>query len=149
MNFDRRTFAYLVLIFFSGLLLGGTLMNLAEHYWLHAEPTPEDDISQHRKIAERMKERLHLSLEQQSQVDEVLQQTLSSYQALQHRLAPQFDALRRQDRDHLRAILTPAQRQTYDQIVQQVDARYPVNERPEALKSDPCAPPAAGTAPAK
>jgi hypothetical protein len=135
---DRRTATFLGLIFISGLLLGGTLMNLAEHYWLHAHPASEYDIRQHRLIAAKMSQRLHLSAQQQDQVDAVLRQTVGQYQALEHRLAPQFDQVRQQDRDHLRAILDPQQRQDFDRLVQEVDAQYPINERPAILSPAPC-----------
>lgn len=146
MSPQRRTAMYVALIFVSGLLLGGTLMNFAEHYWLHAHPASEYDIRQHRLIAQRMAQRLHLSAAQQDQVDRVLQQTLGQYQALELRLAPQFDQVRTRDRDNLRAILTPAQRTQFDQIVSQVDAEYPINERPAVLSPVPCEKPAASAA---
>lgn len=135
---DRRTAAFLSLLFISGLLLGGTLMNLAEHYWFHAHPASEYDIRQHRLIAAKMSERLHLTPQQQQQVDAVLRQTVGQYLALEHRLAPQFDQVRQSDRDHLRAILDPKQRQDFDRLVQEVDAEYPINERPAILSPSPC-----------
>ncbi|HUX67104.1 MAG TPA: hypothetical protein VMV31_06420 [Terriglobales bacterium] len=138
MESDRRTSLYVGLIFVSGLLLGGTLMNLAEHYWLHAHTANEYDIRQHRLIAAKMSQRLHLSPQQQSQVDAILQQTVGQYQQLEQRLAPQFDQLRQQDRDHLRAILNPQQRVEFDTIVREVDAEYPLNERPAVLSPVPC-----------
>ncbi|HVA64610.1 MAG TPA: hypothetical protein VNF74_12865 [Terriglobales bacterium] len=138
MGADRRTSIYVGLIFVSGLLLGGTLMNLAEHYWLHAHSANEYDIRQHRLIAAKMSQRLQLSAQQQSAVDGILQQTLGQYLQLEQRLAPQFDQLRQQDRDHLRAILTPQQRVEFDRIVREVDAEYPLNERPAVLSAVPC-----------
>lgn len=138
MGTERRAAAYLGLIFVSGLLLGGTLMNLAEHYWLHAHAANEYDIRQHRIIASRMGERLHLTPQQEQQVDEVLQQTVGQYQQLEIKLRPQFDQVRQADRTQLRAILDPAQRQEFDRIVSEVDAEYPINERPAVLSPVPC-----------
>jgi len=135
---DRRPIIYVVLIFISGLLLGGTAMNSAEHYWLHAHPANEYDIRQHRIIAQKMSERLHLAQQQQDQVDAVLQQTVGEYQQLELRLAPQFDQVRQAERDRLRAILDPQQRRNFDQIVREVDAEYPLNERPAVLSPVPC-----------
>ncbi|HEY7838709.1 MAG TPA: hypothetical protein VIC54_08935 [Terriglobales bacterium] len=143
MSPDRRTSTYLVLIFVSGLLLGGMLMNVAEHYWLHAHPASEYDLRQHRLIAQRMAQRLHLSAAQKNQVDAVLQQTLGQYQVLEDRLRPQFDQVRTKDRDNLRSILTPQQRGEFDRIVDQVDAEYPINERPAVLSPVPCEKPSA------
>ncbi|MGH9415064.1 MAG: hypothetical protein ACRD01_00395 [Terriglobales bacterium] len=135
---DRRPAIYVALIFVSGLLLGATAMNLAEHYWLHAHAANEYDIRQHRLVAQRMKERLHLSDDQQKSVDTVLQQTVAQYQQLEQRLAPQFDQIRQQDRAQLRSLLTPVQRADFDKIVTEVDAEYPINERPAVLSPVPC-----------
>lgn len=148
MSPDRRTSTYLVLIFVSGLCLGGMLMNIAEHYWLHAHPASEYDIRQHRLIAQRMAQRLNLTASQQDQVDGVLQQTLAQYQALEQRLQPLFDQVRSKDRADLRAILTPQQRNEFDHIVSQVDAEYPINERPAVLSPVPCEKPTAKLTPA-
>lgn len=148
MSPDRRTSTYLVLIFVSGLLLGGMVMNVAEHYWLHAHPASEYDLRQHRLIAQRMAQRLHLTAAQKNQVDAVLQQTLGQYQVLEDRLRPQFDQVRTKDRDNLRSILTPQQRGEFDRIVDQVDAEYPINERPAVLSPVPCEKPSAAAAPA-
>ncbi|MGH9482338.1 MAG: hypothetical protein ACRD1L_09625 [Terriglobales bacterium] len=138
MGTDRRAAVYLGLIFVSGLLLGGTLMNLAEHYWLHVHSANEYDIRQHRLIAAKMSHRLHLDPRQQQAVDQVLQQTVGQYQQLELKLAPQFDQLRQTDRNELRAVLTPEQRQEFDRIVSEVDAEYPLNERPAVLSAVPC-----------
>lgn len=135
---ERRTVFYVALIFISGLLLGGTMMNLAEHYLLHAHAANEYDIRQHLIIAQQMSQRLHLNPEQQKQVDDVLQETVGQYQQLEQHLAPQFDQVRQRDRDHLRAILNPVQRVDFDRIVAEVDAKYPLNERPAVLSAVPC-----------
>ncbi len=135
---NRRATTFIALIFVSGLLLGGTCMNLVEHYWMHQHPLSEYDIRQHRLIAAEMGRRLHLSNQQEAQVDQVLRYTIGSYHQLELRLAPQFDAVRQRDRDQLRAILNPSQRRHFDAIVRHVDAEYPINERPAVLSPVPC-----------
>lgn len=137
MNAERRTIYYVVVIFISGMLAGGTLMNLAEHYWLHAAQSREYDIRQHKLVAQEMKSRLDLTPEQQQRVDAILQQAVQNYLTLESQLAPQFDHVRQQGRADLRSVLTPGQRKTFDQIVKEVDAQYPVNERPLSMDA-PC-----------
>lgn len=137
MNPDRRTIYYVAVIFLSGALTGGTLMNLAEHYWLHAAQEREYDIRQHKLVAAEMRQRLHLTPGQQKQVDRILQQAVVNYQSLERRLAPQFDQVRQAGREQLRSILNQNQRQQFDQIVKEVDTQYPLNERPVALEN-PC-----------
>jgi hypothetical protein len=142
MTSERRTVAYIGLIFISGLLLGATLMNFAEHYILHAEPANEYDIREHREVAKDMTQLLHLSNQQRRQVDTILQETVGQYLQLERHLAPQFDQLRQADRRRLRAILDPQQRVKFDQIVARVDAKYPLDERPAILSPVPCEKPA-------
>ncbi len=125
MNTRTRTFIYIALIFASGLLIGATLMNVAEHHWLHAESRTEIDISHHRQIARRMKARLNLSLAQQRQVDRILRQTVASYLRVENEMKPQFELIRSQGRERMRSIMNPQQRARFDQIVKQVDAKYP------------------------
>lgn len=137
MNAERRTIYYVAVIFISGMLAGGTLMNLAEHYWLHAAQTREYDIRQHKLVAQEMRNRLNLTPEQQQQVDRILQRAVGNYLTLEGRLAPQFDQVRQQGRAQLRAVLNPQQRKAFDQIVKEVDAQYPVNERPLSMDA-PC-----------
>jgi hypothetical protein len=137
MNAERRTIYYVAIIFISGMLAGGTLMNLAEHYWLHAAQSREYDIRQHKLVAQEMRHRLNLTPAQQQQVDRILQQAVGNYLNLERRLAPQYDQVRQQGRAELRSVLNPAQRRTFDDIVKEVDAQYPVNERPLSMDS-PC-----------
>lgn len=137
MSPDRRTTLYVVLIFVSGLLVGGTLMNLAEHYWLHAHPREEYDIRQHRRIAADMRERLNLTPAQQAQVDQILQQTVRDYQSVQTAVEPRYDDVRAEGRARLRAILTPQQRAAFDAIVRRVDHEFPIDQRPASLPT-PC-----------
>jgi hypothetical protein len=133
MTASRSSLAYLALVFLSGLLIGGTVMNLAEHLWLHAHPREERDIRQHHLIAAEMGRRLKLTDAQTQQVDQILQQTVEQYDALEQNVRPQFDQIRRQNRERLRSILNPEQRAEFDRIVEEVDARYPINERSPAL----------------
>lgn len=137
MTGERRAAVYVGLIFVSGLLLGGTLMNLAEHFWLHPRTDAEYDLRQHAKVAAQMAAQLNLSEQQTAAVDRVLQQVVLNYEQLEQQLAPQFDAIRQQGRDHVRALLTESQRHAYDQLVQRVDMHYPAGTMPAAVP-DPC-----------
>ncbi len=125
MNNQIRNAIYVALIFASGLLIGATLMNLAEHKWLHAENRTEIDIRHHRQIAQRMGQRLNLSEAQQRQVDQILRQTVNSYLQVEAAMKPQFELIRAQGRAKLRKIMNTQQRARFDQIVRQVDAKYP------------------------
>ncbi len=125
MSLRVRTTVYIALIFLSGALIGATLMNLAEHDWLHAESRTEIDIRHHREIAREMSKRLNLSQAQQQQVNRILQQTIQAYLQVESSVAPRYAYIRAQGRAHMRSILNPDQRRQFDQIVRSVDERYP------------------------
>lgn len=137
MSAGNRTTLFVSLIFVSGLLVGGTLMNVAEHFWLHAHPREEYDIRDHQRIAAEMRQRLNLSADQQRKVDQILQQTVRDYQAVQNEVEPRYDQVRAAGRARLRAILDPQQRTAFDAIVARVDREYPVDQRPASIPT-PC-----------
>ncbi len=128
-----RNVLYLVLIFACGLLIGATIMDLAEHSWLHAIPRSEVDIRQHRRIAREMARRLDLSPQQQAAVDRILRHTVHAYLLIEKQVSPQFAAVRARGRRQIRAILTPAQRTKFDRMVAQIDQREPSIERSPAI----------------
>ncbi len=132
-----RAVLYIAMIFLSGVLVGGTLMNLAEHDWLHVEPRREYDITDHAKVAALMQRQLALSPRQRQEVDQILVRTVRRYRQVERTVAPRFDAVRAEGRAQLRALLNPNQRATFDHIVRKVDARYPMDERPASIPT-PC-----------
>ncbi len=128
-----RNIIYLLVIFACGLLIGATLMDLAEHNWLHKIPRSEVDIRQHRRIAREMAKRLDLNPAQQAAVDRILRHTVHAYLLIEKQVSPQFAAVRERGRQQIRAILTPAQRMQFDQMVAQIDQREPSIERSPAI----------------
>lgn len=134
---ERRAAVFLGLIFTSGVFLGGTAMNLAEHFWLHPRTDVEYDLRQHAQVADQMRSRLHLTPQQTAQVDLALQRAVRSYEALELRMAPEFDQIRQQGRNDVRTVLNDQQRQAFDQLVRQVDLQYPAAAQPAVLP-DPC-----------
>ena len=135
---NARATIYVCLVFATGLVLGATGVVLAEHTGLRHTAEAEYDLSQHREVAQRLTDQLHLSDGQHQQVDQILQDTLQHYRDLQGRLEPQYDAIRDADRARLLAVLTPDQRIAFDRLAHDADLRYPANVRPEVLAGDPC-----------
>jgi hypothetical protein len=133
MNRDRRTVIYVSLIFLSGLLVGGTLMNLAEHFVFHRHHAEEYDIRKVDKVVGDMDKRLHLTPEQQVAVKAILGNAVHDYDELQEQVAPEFEQVREQGRQRIRAILNPDQRAEFDRIVAKVDATYPPMARPATI----------------
>lgn len=132
-----RAGLYVTMIFLSGLLVGGILMNLAEHDWFHAQQRNEYDITDHAQVAAEMQRRLGLSGQQRQEVDRILVRTVRQYRTVERDVEPRFDAVRAQGRAQLRAVLTNPQRIAFDHIVRRVDAQYPMDERPASIPT-PC-----------
>ncbi|MGH9534818.1 MAG: hypothetical protein ACRD2E_08170, partial [Terriglobales bacterium] len=101
----NRAALYIGMIFLSGLLVGGTLMNLAEHDWLHAEPRNEYDITDYARVGALMQQRLGLSATQRQEVDQILVRTVRRYRDVERNVEPRFDAVRAEGRARLRALL--------------------------------------------
>ncbi|MGH9814256.1 MAG: hypothetical protein ACRD4T_14080, partial [Candidatus Acidiferrales bacterium] len=64
---------------------------------------------------------LKLSAEQQQQLGPILDETATSYEAIRERVRPEYDQVRQQSRDRIRAILTPEQKARFEELVQQMD----------------------------
>ncbi len=133
MSADRQTISYLALVFVTGVLVGGTMMNFAEHRILHHHPVEEYDIRQHRIIVQQMGERLSLTPDQKAQVDAILQDAVREYQQIDDEMEPRLDQVREQGRERLRAVLNDQQRAEFEKIVRQVDMQYPRNIRPATI----------------
>jgi len=69
----------------------------------------------------RLTEELRLSAEQQTQLSEILRETRASFDALRQQMNPQFEEARLQNRERLRQIVTPEQRQGLDSFFQRRD----------------------------
>lgn len=140
MSADRQTISYWTLVFVTGLLVGGTLMNLAEHHILHHHPFEEYDIRQHRIIVQQMSQRLSLTPDQKTQVDAILQDAVRQYQQIDDEMEPRLEQVREQGRERLRAVLNLQQRTEFERIVHRVDLQYPRNVRPATIPAPPPTP---------
>jgi len=137
MSADRQTLSYLALVFVTGVLVGGTLMNFAEHRILHHHLTEEYDIRQHRIIVQEMGQRLSLTPAQKEQVDAILQDAVREYQQIDDEMEPRLEQVREQGRERLRGVLNDQQRLEFERIVHQVDLQYPRNIRPATIPALP------------
>ena len=64
---------------------------------------------------------LGLSPEQQKQLLSILEQTGAKYKAIHDQMAPQMEAIRKEGRDQIRAILTPEQLLKFEEKLRQMD----------------------------
>lgn len=69
----------------------------------------------------RLTQQLHLTAEQQTQLGNILRDTRASFDTLRQQMNPQFEEARLQNRERLRQIVTPEQRQRLDAFFQRRD----------------------------
>jgi Spy/CpxP family protein refolding chaperone len=66
---------------------------------------------------------LNLDERQSSQVRAIIDETRDGYRQLRTEVRPRYDALRRDGRARIRALLTPEQQQKFDRMTAERDAR--------------------------
>lgn len=64
---------------------------------------------------------LNLTQQQQQQIDAILHDVRSHYAAIHDKVDPEYEAARKQGRDRIRAILTPAQRPKFEELLRRMD----------------------------
>jgi Spy/CpxP family protein refolding chaperone len=69
----------------------------------------------------RLTQELHLTAEQQTQLGGILRDTRASFDSLRQQINPQFEEARLQNRDRLRQIVSPEQRQGLEDFFQRRD----------------------------
>jgi Spy/CpxP family protein refolding chaperone len=72
---------------------------------------------------------LDLDERQTEQIRSIIDETREGYRQLQTEVSPRYDALRRDGRARIRALLTPEQQQKFDQMTAERDARRQSEER--------------------
>ena len=72
---------------------------------------------------------LDLDERQTEQIRAIIDETREGYRQLQTEVSPRYDALRRDGRARIRALLTPEQQQKFDRMTAERDARRQSEER--------------------
>lgn len=78
----------------------------------------------HAKIVQRFSQKLSLTPDQTEKVSNILEERRRQMRALHYQVRPQFESMRAQTRDQIRAVLTPEQAKTYDAMEAEQDQRW-------------------------
>lgn len=119
---SRRAVLYLGLVFLLGFALGslGT-------YWYYASKRSHrhraEEISPVRGALKWLTRELDLTSEQEKQLEAILDETAQGYYAVFRQVHPQFQAVRQQGRQKIRAILSEEQRAKFEELVRRIDER--------------------------
>jgi Spy/CpxP family protein refolding chaperone len=113
-----RAAIYLIVVFVLGALagIGG------ERYWCHRRLPPNPQAQRQAFIA-RMQQRLDLTPQQTAQFAALVDETMQRFGALHKQMEPQFEQIRDQQREKIRAILNPQQQQKFDAWMSAFDKR--------------------------
>jgi Spy/CpxP family protein refolding chaperone len=116
-NIRRKAGMLVALVLFLGVAIGA----LGMHYWEARAYGHRVIVPTHSEIVQQLIEQLSLTPEQQSQVTAITEDVHSKLRALQDQVKPQADAIRRDGRQRIRAILTPEQQPKFDEFTQKLD----------------------------
>lgn len=72
-------------------------------------------------VVARFTHDLNLDPEQQKEIEAIFNDTRAKYAALHERLDPEYEQVRQQGRDKIRAILTPEQKPKLEELLRQID----------------------------
>jgi hypothetical protein len=118
---NRRAVFYLGFVFLLGAALGaGGLFVAGKRGLIHLHPDPRD----HRRgVVERLTRELNLSAEQRGRLEVILEETASQYRELHARMRTEREQIRQAGRQRIREILSEAQREKFEEVLRQFDAK--------------------------
>jgi hypothetical protein len=118
---NRRAILTVVSVFVLGMLVGGLAIHLVEGRVVSGATRggPRGGPS----IVQQLTLELNLDGGQQKQLETVLEETRTRYEKLHETTRPERDRIRLEGRDRIRAILSPAQVEKFNEFVRQIDER--------------------------
>ena len=139
----RLTFSavmYIVLVFLSGVLVGGFGVNLYNARSVSARrggpPSPSE---MRQKYLDEMTTRLKLRPDQIEQVKDILETTHTRFRAVREKWDPEVRLIQEQQSERIREVLDPAQKTEYEVMRQEREKmrREREKDRPPRSYSDP------------
>ena len=105
--------AYLMLVFSSGIAVGGFGHYLYMVKSVAANPRKSPD-EQRSRYVEEMRTRLNLTAEQIGELNEIMDTTREQFRVLREKHKPEMKAIREEQADKIRGILEKPQRDAYE-----------------------------------
>jgi Spy/CpxP family protein refolding chaperone len=125
MNAGGRTRLKILLavlgVFVLGCVTGASLDSV---YRLQAASQPGQE-----DFFEALRRNLDLNNQQATEIRSIVDETRGEYRQLRAEARPRYDSIRQKARVRIRALLTPEQRQKFDTMVAQRDARRDEEEK--------------------
>src|SRR6202521_6206437 len=117
----RKAALWVGVVFLLCAALGGMIGYVfARHTALAAPPQMTEAAKRAQKV-QRLTQELNLSPDQQKQLDAIMASVQAQYKAIHQSTDPQINEARQKGREQIRAILTPEQQLTFEEILQRID----------------------------
>ncbi len=127
MKLSRLTIAlYVGLIFASGVVLGVFGHSLYAVTTVVSKTTPRPEELRKKRLAE-MQTRMKLTDEQFAKINSIYDETRARFHEVRERYKPELDALESAQRDKVRAVLSPEQRDEYEKMLKEREAQQKQN----------------------
>jgi hypothetical protein len=123
MKFSKLALSlYVLLIFASGVVVGIFAFRL---YTVNsvAANAPRSPEEWRRQYVADMRTRLHLDAAQLGKLNGILDDTRARFTAAHDRIRPEMDQIHRDQQDQVRAMLTGTQRQEYEKMLKEREAK--------------------------
>ncbi len=113
----------LVAVFCLGGVAGGVSHFLYTVNFAASQP-PRARVPNSHDIVEEMAQRLKMDAGQKEQLKAIVQQSRDRYRTLSRQFQPQYEKIRGETNDAIRAVLRPDQRREYEATLEKMDARH-------------------------
>lgn len=134
---SRRAVLYLVLVFLLGFALGV----LGSHHATRSGWFASLYRGGERGPLRWLTRELDLTPEQQKQLGPILDEAGAQYAAIFEKVRPEYQQVRQQTRDKIRALLTEKQRARFEELVRQIDEREAKEREKHPTRPRPPVPP--------
>ena len=110
------TTLYVLLVFASGVAVGGSAHLLYTSNSVIASSTPRAPAEYRRQLIAEMRTRLHLTSDQVSQLEPILDETRRRYQECHKKIDPETKAIQAEQVQKIRALLSDAQQTEFEKM---------------------------------
>ena len=116
-------------VFLTGAVVGGLAVHVfGDRIWNTRAADPTAQITK-KELLQQLNTQLHLTPDQQSQINAIMDGTVSDINRILTPLGPQFEEVRQQGRQRIRAVLTPDQLPQFEAFIRQLDEQRSKSEQ--------------------
>ncbi len=107
---------YLLLVFASGVAVGGSAHLLYSSKSVMASSSPKSPAEYRRQLVAEMRVRLHLTADQVSRLEPILDETRQRYQECHKKIDPETKAIQAEQTQKIRALLSDDQKTEFEKM---------------------------------